>query len=44
MYQFHNDYLLKTFNNVKVLFTNTDSLVYEIKGGNVYGHFMCWVR
>ena len=35
MYQFHNDYVLKTF-NAKLLFTNTDSLVYEIKNGNVY--------
>ena len=31
MYQFHYDYLLKTFRNVKLLFTDTDSLVYEIK-------------
>ena len=38
MYQFHYDYVLKTFNSVKLLFTNTDSLVYEIKGGNVYEH------
>ena len=36
MYQFHYDYVLKTFNNVKLLFTDTDSLVYEIKNGNVY--------
>ena len=36
MYQFHYDYVLKTFNDVKLLFTDTDSLVYEIKGGNVY--------
>ena len=36
MYQFHYDYVLKTFNNVKLLFTGTDSLVYEIKGCNVY--------
>ena len=36
MYQFHYDYVLKTFDNVKLLFTGTDSLVYEIKGGNVY--------
>ena len=34
MYQFHYDYVLKTFDNVKLLFT--DSLVYEIKDGNVY--------
>ena len=35
MYQFHYDYVLRTF-NVKLLFTDTDSLVYEIKDGNVY--------
>ena len=31
MYQSHYDYVLKTFDNVKLLFTDTDSLVYEIK-------------
>ena len=36
MYQFHYDYVLKTFNDVKLLFTDTDSLVYEIKNSNVY--------
>ena len=36
MYQFHYDYVLKTFDNVKLLFTDTDSLVYEIRGVNVY--------
>ena len=36
MYQFHYDYILKIFDNVKLLFTDTDSLVYEIKGKNVY--------
>ena len=36
MYQFHYDYALKTFDNVKLLFTDTDSLVYEIKDENVY--------
>ena len=36
MYQFHYDYVLKTFDNVKLLLTDTDSLVYEIKGDNVY--------
>ena len=36
MYQFHYDYVLKTFDNVKLLFIDTDSLVYEIKGGNLY--------
>ena len=36
MYKFHYDYDLKTFNNVKLLFTDTDSLVYGIRGCNVY--------
>ena len=37
MYQFHYNYVLNTFDNVRLLFTDIDSLVYEIKGGNVYG-------
>ena len=36
IYQFHYDYVLKTFDDIKLLFTDTDSLVYKIKGGNVY--------
>ena len=35
MYQFHYNYVLKTF-DAKLIFIDTDSLVYEIKGGNVY--------
>ena len=35
MYQFHYDYVLKNF-DARLLYTDTDSLVYEIKGGNVY--------
>ena len=35
MYQFHYDYVLNTF-NAKLLFTDTDSLIYEIKNSNVY--------
>ena len=35
MYQFHYDYVLKTF-NAKLLLTDTYSLVYEIKDGNIY--------
>ena len=34
-YQFHYDYVLKTF-DAKLLFTDTDSFVYEIKNSNVY--------
>ena len=29
-------YVLKTFNDVKLLFTDKDSLVYEIRGSYVY--------
>ena len=36
IYKFHYDYVLKTFNDAKLLFTDTDSLVYEIRGDNVY--------
>ena len=35
MYQSRYDYVLKTF-NASLLFTDTHSLVYEIKDGNVY--------
>ena len=34
-YQFHYDHVLKTF-DAKLLFTDTDSLVYEIRNSNVY--------
>ena len=36
MCQFHYDYVLKTFDDVKLLFTDTGSLVYGIKDCNVY--------
>ena len=36
MYQFHYDYVLKTFNSVKLLFTDTASLVYETKNSDAY--------
>ena len=38
MYQFHYNYVLKT-SRAKLLFTDTNSLVYEIKDGNVYEQF-----
>ena len=37
MYHFHYDYILKTF-HANLLFTDTDSIVYEIKNSNVYDH------
>ena len=36
MYQFHYYDVLKTFDSAKLLFTDTDSLVYEIKDDKVY--------
>ena len=36
IYQFQYDYVLKTFNSVNLLFTDTDSLVYEIKDSNIF--------
>ena len=36
MYRFHYGWALKTFKDVKLLFIDTDSLVYEVKGSNVY--------
>ena len=35
MYKFYYDYMLKTF-NARLLFADTDSLVYEIKDKNGY--------
>ena len=35
MYKFHYDYGVNTF-NARLLFTDTDSLVYEINGGDVF--------
>ena len=35
MYKFHYDYVCKTF-DAKLLFTDTDSLVYEINSDSVY--------
>ena len=36
MCQSHYDYVLKTFDNVKLLFTDTYSLCYEIRSNTVY--------
>ena len=35
MYKFHYEYIKNKF-DAKLLFTDTDSLVYEIKGKDVY--------
>ena len=40
MYQFHYDYVIKTFDSVKLLFTEKNSLVYERKNENVYDQFL----
>ena len=40
MYEFHYDYIKNKYgNNSRLLFTDTDSLVYEIKTEDVYKDF-----
>ena len=40
IYEFHYDYIKKKYsNNSRLLFTDTDSLIYEIKTEDVYGDF-----
>ena len=39
MYDFHYNFIKKNF-NAKLLFTDTDSLIYEIKLENVYKEFL----
>ena len=41
MSHFHYNFIKKNF-NAELLFTNTDSLVYEIKSENVYEEFFKW--
>ena len=41
MYDFHYNYIKKHF-NAELLFTDTDSLTYEIKSENVYKDFYKW--
>ena len=41
MYDFHYNFIKKNF-NAKLLFTDTDSLAYEIKSENVYEEFFKW--
>ena len=40
MYEFHYDYIENKYgNNSRLLFTDTDSLMYEIKTEDVYADF-----
>ena len=40
MYEFHFDYIKNKFgNNSRLLFTDTDSLIYEIKTEDIYEDF-----
>ena len=41
MYDFHYDFITNKF-DVELLFTDTDSLTYEIKSENVYEKFFKW--
>ena len=41
MYDFHYNFIKKNF-NAELLFTETDSLTYEIKSENVYKEFFKW--
>ena len=41
MYDFHYNFIKKNF-NPKLLFTDTDSLTYEIKSENIYEEFYKW--
>ena len=41
MYDFHYNFIKKIF-NAELLFTDTDSLTYEIKSENVYEEFYKW--
>ena len=41
MYDFHYNFVKKNF-NAELLFTDTDSLTYEIKSENVYEDFFKW--
>ena len=43
MYDFHYNFIKKKF-DAELLFTDTDSLAYEIKSENVYEEFYKWKR
>ena len=42
MYDFHYNFIKNNF-DTKLLFTDTDSLTYEIKSENVYEEFFQWI-
>ena len=39
MYEFHYDYIKNKHDNSRLLFTDTDNLMYEIKNEDVYEDF-----
>ena len=39
MYEFHYDYIKNKYDHSRLLFTDTDSLMYEIKNEDVYEDF-----
>ena len=41
MYDFHHNFIKRNF-NAELLFTDTDSLTYEVKSENVYEDFFKW--
>ena len=41
IYNFHCNFIKKNF-NAELLFTDTDSLIYEIKSEKVYKEFFKW--
>ena len=41
MYNFHYNFIFKKF-NAELLFTDTDSLIYEIESENIYEEFFKW--
>ena len=43
MYDFHYNLIKKNF-DAESLFTDTDSLTYEIKSENVYENFFRWIN
>ena len=39
MHEFHYDYIKNKYDNSRLLFTDTDSLLYDIKAEDVYKDF-----